>query len=275
MKRYVTTSAFGLCSLLLLTNLCTAEDKKTTLNSADETFIKHEAGAGLALVKIADFAVKKAARADIKFFAETLLTDRIKANEELAKLAASKGVETSTMIDPKHAKTYQMLERQSGTAFDNGFLATIVSGHTKCVSNFEEAAEDAKDSDLQAWAQKRLPTLKTHLEKAKKLNRSAGEAIAKATGNRAKNLRDRDSRTLTPFDQGSSKSDTEITAQIRKDIIAGDDLSLNGKNIKIITLNGLVTLRGAVHSSEEKSKIAEIARRQVGAHNLRNQLEVK
>jgi len=275
MNRHVTISAFGLCSLLLLTNFCTAEDKKTTLNSADEKFIKHEAGAGMALVKIADYGVKKASKADIKSFAETLLTDHIKANEELAKLAASKGVETSTVIDPKHAETYQMLERQNGTEFDKEFLATIVSGHTKCVNNFEEAAENAKDSDLQAWAQKMLPTLKIHLEKAKELSGGTGEAMAKATGNRAKNRRDRDSRTLTPLDQGSSKSDTEITAQIRKDIIAGHDMSLNGKNIKIITLNGLVTLRGAVNSTEEKSKIAEIAQRQVGAHNLSNQLEVK
>jgi putative membrane protein len=267
MNRHVTISAFGLCSLLLLTNFCTAEDKKTTLNSADEQFIKHEAGAGMALEKIADYGVKKASKNDIKSFAERVLTDHIKANKELAKLAASKGVETSTVIDPKHAETYAMLESLSGIGFDKGFLATIVSVHTKCVNSFEEAAEDAKDSDLQAWAQKMLPTLKIHLEKAK--------ALSGGTGNRAKNMRDRDSRTLTPLDQGSSKSDTEITAQIRKDIIAGHDMSLNGKNIKIITLNGLVTLRGAVNSSEEKSKIAEIAQRQVGAHNLNNQLEVK
>ena len=63
---------------------------------------------------------------------------------ELAKLAAAKGVELSTVIDPDQAKTYQKLEKESGTDFDKEFLATIVSGHKKCVSNFEEASEEAK-----------------------------------------------------------------------------------------------------------------------------------
>jgi osmotically-inducible protein OsmY len=143
------------------------------------------------------------------------------------------------------------------------------------VSNFKETVKDANDSDLRTWTQKMLPALKTHLEKAKELSGTTAEAIGKAADNTAKSKRDRDSRPLTPLDQGSSKNDMEITAQIRKDIIAEDDMSLNAKNIKIITLNGLVTLRGPVNSSKEKSKITEIAQRLVGQHNLSNQLEAK
>jgi len=275
MNRYLTSSTLALCSLFVMANVIRAEDKKTTLNSAEVKFIKHESSNGAALVKITDFGVKKASRADIKSFAEMLITYHTQANEELATLAASKGVETSTTIDPKHAETYQMLERQSGAEFDKKFLTTIVSSHQKCVSNLEEAAKDAKDSDIQAWAQKRLPVLKSHLEKAKELSGTTAKAIGKTPDNTAKSKRDRDSRPLTPLDQGSSKNDTEITAQIRKDIIAENDMSLNAKNIKIITLNGLVTLRGQVNSSKEKSKITEIARRLVGTHNLSNQLEAK
>ena len=275
MNRYLTSSTLALCSLFVMTNLIRAENKKTTLNSAEEKFIKHESSTGAALLKIAGFGVEKASRADIKSFAQMLVTYHTKANEELATLAASKGVETSTVIDPKCAETYQMLERQSGAEFEKKILTTIISGHKEYVSNFEEAAKDAKDSDLQAWAQKMLPVLKTHLEKAKELSGTTAEAIGKTPDNTAKSKRDRDNRPLTPLDQGSSKNDTAITAQIRKDIIAANDMSLNAKNIKIITLNGLVTLRGQVNSSEEKSKIEEIARRLVGTHNLSNQLEAK
>ena len=45
----------------------------------------------------------------------------------------------------------------------------MTSGHKKCVSNFEDAAKDSKDSDLKMWAEKMLPALKTHLEQAKEL----------------------------------------------------------------------------------------------------------
>ena len=97
--------------------------------------------------------------------------------EELKGLAATKGVELSAVIDPKHADTFQSLEKSSGAEFDKEFLAAVVSGHKKCVSNFETASTDAKDADVKAWAAKMLPGLKAHLEKAKDLQ--AKEVSAK------------------------------------------------------------------------------------------------
>ncbi len=93
--------------------------------------------------------------------------------------------------------------------------------------------------------------------------------------NTARNVRDRDERTLTPLDQGNSKADVSTTAQIRKEIIAGKDMSVNARNVKIITLNGRVTLRGPVNTAEEKRLIGEIADRIARSENVDNQLEVK
>ena len=88
------------------------------------------------------------------------------------------------------------------------------------------------------------------------------------------NVRDRDSRTQTPLDQGESQADVDTTAQIRKEIIADSGMTTNAKNVKIITLNGHVTLRGPVNTAEEKVRIAEIADRIASAGNVDNQLEV-
>ena len=88
------------------------------------------------------------------------------------------------------------------------------------------------------------------------------------------NVRDRDSRALTPLDQGNSQADVDTTAQIRKEIIADSGMTTNAKNVKIITLNGRVTLRGPVNTAEEKNRIAEIADRIASAGNVDNQLEV-
>ncbi len=173
MKTKTTTllsaATLALCSLFLSAANGLAADRKSSLNTADEKFVKHEAAAGKAVVKIAGLGVKKTQRADIKAFAEMLVTDHTLANEELATLAEAKGVELSTVIDPKHASTYQELEKHSGTDFDKEFLATLVNGHKKCVSSFEDAAKDSQDNDLKLWAQKTLLTLNTHLEKAKEL----------------------------------------------------------------------------------------------------------
>jgi hyperosmotically inducible periplasmic protein len=93
--------------------------------------------------------------------------------------------------------------------------------------------------------------------------------------NTARNVRDRNDATLTPFDQGNSKTDVATTAQIRKDIIAYDNMSVNGRNVKVITSDGRVTLRGPVDSAEEKRIIGEIANRAARSENVDNQLEVK
>jgi osmotically-inducible protein OsmY len=76
------------------------------------------------------------------------------------------------------------------------------------------------------------------------------------------------------MDQGNSKADIKTTAQIRKEILAGKEMSVNAKNVKIITVNGQVTLRGRVNSEEEKRVIGEIAERIAQTGNVRNQLEV-
>ena len=75
------------------------------------------------------------------------------------------------------------------------------------------------------------------------------------------NGRDHSSSKLTPFDQGTSESDRAITARVRKEIMAHRELSLNAHNIKIITVNGQVTLRGPVNSEQEAATVIAIAKR--------------
>ncbi len=93
--------------------------------------------------------------------------------------------------------------------------------------------------------------------------------------NTARNVSDRDNSTLTPLDQGNNKADLATTAQIRKGILAGDGMSMNAKNVKIITIDGRVTLRGPVDTAEEKRLIGEIADRIARAENVDNQLVVR
>lgn len=161
-------STLALCAAMLFTSNSSAAPKDT-LDAADVKFVKTEAAAGAAELKIAELGVQKAERADVKAFAEMLVKDHTQANKELNALATEKGVEVSAVISPKHAEEFQKLEKATKADFDKEFLSEMVSAHKKCVSNFEEAAKDAKNSDLKAWAEKMLPTLKAHLAQAKEL----------------------------------------------------------------------------------------------------------
>lgn len=95
--------------------------------------------------------------------------------------------------------------------------------------------------------------------------------------NSAMNVRDRDTdATLTSGDQGESEADRTLTQEIRKLVVSGtNEFSMAAKNIKIITTNGKVTLRGPVDNAAEKMAIAKIAADVAGIGNVDDQLEVK
>jgi hypothetical protein len=99
------------------------------------------------------------------------------------------------------------------------------------------------------------------------------EADQPPVDNTAINARDRAADAVTPLQQGQSQADVSTTAEIRRRIMA-DNLSLNAQNVKIVTRNGRVTLRGPVASDVEKSRIAQFAADAVGPTNVLNQLDV-
>lgn len=92
--------------------------------------------------------------------------------------------------------------------------------------------------------------------------------------NTGRNARDRNGDTLTPMDQSNAPSDLEITQAIRKALVAEDGLSMNGKNVKVITVDGVVTLRGPVESDAERARIEAVARGMSEVRRVDSQLEV-
>lgn len=99
--------------------------------------------------------------------------------------------------------------------------------------------------------------------------------LAQATpDNTGRNVRDREGATLTPGDQSERKADLDLTQRIRQAVVADESLSTTAQNIKIITVDGVVTLRGPVSSEQEKTKITATAQKIAGAKQVDNQLEV-
>jgi len=93
--------------------------------------------------------------------------------------------------------------------------------------------------------------------------------------NTATNERDRSGETKTSGDQSNSSADLKITQAIRQALMKDSELSTSAKNIKIITANGQVTLRGPVRTAQEKSKIDQIAKSAAGGAQIDDQLDVK
>ena len=103
---------------------------------------------------------------------------------------------------------------------------------------------------------------------------TTGEAAENAPDNSGRNVRDRGGDTLTSGDQSETEVDRTLTQKIRQAVVADDSLSMTAKNVKIITVNGVVTLRGPVKSEQERSKIGTMASTIAGSGKVQNQLEV-
>lgn len=100
-------------------------------------------------------------------------------------------------------------------------------------------------------------------------------AAGSALENTERNVRDKDGTTLTPDDQKGNKKDVKITTKIRKALVKDELLSVNAQNVKIITSNRIVTLRGIVENVDESTKLEKIAKKTRGVVRVDNQLEIK
>ena len=89
------------------------------------------------------------------------------------------------------------------------------------------------------------------------------------------NERDRSGETRTSGDQSNSSADLKTTQAIRQALMKDGGLSMTAKNIKVITANGHVTLRGPVKTAQEKTKIDQLAKSAAGGAQIDNQLDVK
>ena len=104
---------------------------------------------------------------------------------------------------------------------------------------------------------------------------SAGQDGAAAADNTTVNQRDRNTNAPTADSQKDNRSDRDITQQIRKALMQDKSLSTYAHNVKVITQNGQVTLKGPVRSDEEKRAIESKATEIAGENKVTSELDIK
>ncbi len=103
---------------------------------------------------------------------------------------------------------------------------------------------------------------------------NSGTQDQPAADNTKVNQRDRDKSQPTADQQKDSASDRLLTQQIRKALVKDKSLSTYGHNVKIITQNGMVTLKGPVKSDEEKQAVEAKANEIAGADKVTSEIQV-
>lgn len=88
------------------------------------------------------------------------------------------------------------------------------------------------------------------------------------------NQRDRNQSEPTADQQKENTNDRQLTQQIRRAIVKDKSLSSDAHNVKIVTQNGAVTLKGPVKSAEEKQAVESKAAEVAGADKVNSELQV-
>lgn len=96
----------------------------------------------------------------------------------------------------------------------------------------------------------------------------------RAVDNSGQNEIDKQGSSMTPMDQGNSEADIAVTRTIRKALTADSTLSTNAQNLKVITRDGIVVLRGPVASQAEADAVLSHARTAAGVNRIENQIAV-
>jgi putative membrane protein len=146
---------------------------RAALGAQERKFVTEAAMGGLHEVEAGQLAATKAAAPEVKAFAQRMVTDHGKANEELKRIAAQKNVQLPTQLDRKHRTELDRLQKLSGAAFDREYMKHMLEDHKNDVTAFRKAAQDLKDAEVKQFASTTLPTLEAHLDLAQKTAENA------------------------------------------------------------------------------------------------------
>lgn len=141
-----------------------ADDAKADKAVSPAEFVMKAAQGGMYEVKSSEFALQQGASAGVKKFAEKMIADHAKANQELMAAASAKGLTVPPGVAPMQADLLKKLGPLSGAAFDAEYVKQQTLAHEKTVALFKAQAENGQDADLKAWAGKTLPVLEQHLK---------------------------------------------------------------------------------------------------------------
>jgi putative membrane protein len=125
--------------------------------------------ANMAEVEMANTALAKSQNADVKQFAQMMVDDHTKANDELKTLAIQKHYDFPVALSSTQQAMADHLSGLAASAFDKEFVNIMISDHEKAISLFNSEAKSGKDPEMKAWATATLPTLKAHLQAAEAL----------------------------------------------------------------------------------------------------------
>lgn len=140
-----------------------------TLSTSDAAFMTTATRGGLAEVEMARLAERNARSPAVKRFAQTMMRDHGRANQEMLALAQQKQITPPSTMGAEHQATYDSLAQLRGAAFDRAYARAMVQDHEEDLRAYQTEAQEGTDPDVRAFAARHVPVLQEHLRMARQL----------------------------------------------------------------------------------------------------------
>lgn len=154
---------------------------KPKLSKQDQQALSRLAQGDRAEIAAGRLALKKGDSAEVKQYAQHMVTEHTRMLQQGSQLAKSKGAKAPAGPGAKHQAALKKLEKMSGAAFDRAYVAQMVQDHQEALGLAQKTAAGAKDAELKAHASQGVTHIKQHLDQAQQLQASLGGSSAGAS----------------------------------------------------------------------------------------------
>jgi putative membrane protein len=142
--------------------------------TGEHDFVSHAAMSNMAEIQLGHMAAQKAQRAEVKKFAQTMIDDHLKAQQQLADAAYGAGIRWPTKLDESHRKIQQRLSKLSNEQFDREYMKAIVDWHRDvekmlAARGAAQSGESPLAAKVNQWAATTLPEVRAHLKEAEQV----------------------------------------------------------------------------------------------------------
>jgi len=128
-------------------------------------------------VKLAKLAEQNGKSQAVKDFAQHMIQDHSKANEQLGTIMKANNWNMPEGLNQKDQREYDRLSKLKGQEFDRAYMQQMLQDHEHDIQLFQQEARSGKDAKIQGWAKKTLPVLEQHLKMAQDAAKELGITV--------------------------------------------------------------------------------------------------
>jgi putative membrane protein len=145
-----------------------------SVSSAEQQFVTKASQSDRAEVELANLALQKSNNPDVKQFAQRMVDDHSKNQQQVDSLASQLSITAPGSIPAEAQHEKDRLSNMSGDQFDRAYARMMVQDHRKDVNEFKQEQQSAQNSQLRQYVDQTLPVLEQHLQMAEQLQSKVG-----------------------------------------------------------------------------------------------------